>query len=230
MVSILLDPFDNDTESLRRALSPGEPLHQTLLDAPPNWIEALAVLVPERFGIELLDTADWDLDTHRCRMWTSTLGKSVCVRRPSAVTERTVKLLYDTQKQDTYSEVPILEILLSVATQPQHLLNAYWLHKQLKRMSMPDRDVVWSRSTYNILDEGGPLDRLIRWASRSPAPGLPSRGGGTRRDDTDLDVYVTEPYIARSRNQSSVSTPLGAPVSAADPHFEICRGERSLRD
>lgn len=167
VVSILLDPFDNDTESLRRALSPGEPLHQTLLDAPPNWIEALAVLVPERFGIELLDTADWDLDTHHRRMWTSALSKSVCVRRPSAVTERTVKLLDDAQKRDTYSEVPILKILLSVATQPQHLLNAYWLHKLLKRMSMPDRDAAWSRSTYNILDEGGPLDRLIRWASRS---------------------------------------------------------------
>ena len=67
---------------------PGEPLRQTLLDAPPSWIEALAVLVPERFGIELLDTADWDLEPYAHRVWTSAFLKSICVRRPSAVAAR----------------------------------------------------------------------------------------------------------------------------------------------
>ena len=173
VVSILLDPFDGDAESLGRALSLGERLHQTLLDAPPSWIEALAVLVPERFGIELLDIADWDLDSRHRREWASALIKSVSVRRPSAVTERTVELLTDARKLHMDLEDPILKILLSVATQPQHRLNAYRLHEILKRMSMPDRDVVWSRPTYHTLDEGGPLDRLIRWASRSRRPDCP---------------------------------------------------------
>lgn len=169
VASVLLDPFDGDAESLRRALSPGEPLHKTLLDAPPSWIEALAVLVPERFGIELLDTADWDLDTDHRRVWTSALIKSVHVRRPSAVTERTIKLLADAQVDAR----DVVEISLSVATQPQHRLNAYWLHERLKQMSMPYRDVTWSRHIDNTLDGGGPLDRLIRWASRSRRPDCP---------------------------------------------------------
>lgn len=174
VVSILLDPFSGDAEALRQALSPGEPLRQTLLDAPPSWIEALAVLVPERFGIELLDTADWDLEPYAHSMWTSALLKSISVRRPSAVTERTIELLADAGISDPYLEDPLLEIRLSVATQPQHLLNAYSLHNILKEMPMPDRDVAWSLPTYHTLDDGGPLDRLIRWASRSQRPECPS--------------------------------------------------------
>ena len=174
VVSILLGPFGSDAESLGRALLPGEPLRQTLLDAPPSWIEALSVLVPERFGIELLDTADWDLEPYTDAVWTSALLKSICVRRPSAVTERTNKLLADDRESDPYLESPMLEIWLSVATQPQHLLNAHSLHETLKEIPMPDRDVAWSLPTYYTLDDGGPLDRLIRWASRSQRPDCPS--------------------------------------------------------
>ena len=173
VVSILLDPFGSDADRLRQALSPDEPLRQTLMDAPPNWIEALSVLVPERFGIELLDAADWDLDPYARREWTYALMKSICIRRPSAVTERTSELLADAREPDPYLEDPMLEIWLSVATQPEHLLNAYSLHEKLKGMSMPDRDVAWSIPTYNTLDDGGPLDRLIRWAARSLRPDCP---------------------------------------------------------
>ncbi len=173
VVSILLDPFGSDAGSLQRAVSPGEPLRQTLLDAPPSWIEALAVLVPERFGVELLDTADWDFEPYIRRVWTSALMKSICVRRPPAVTERTSELLVDVRQPGPYLEDPMLEIWLSVATQPQHLLNAYSLHDALKGMSMPYRDVAWSIPTYDTLDNGGPLDRLIRWASRRKRPDCP---------------------------------------------------------
>ena len=167
VVSLLLDPFGSDADSFRRALSPGEPLRQTLLDAPPSWIEALAVLVPERYGIELIDSADWDLAPSARRVWTAALIKSICERRPRAVTERTRELLASALEPDRYLQDLLLESWLSVATQPQHLLNAYSLHETLMRMSMPDRDVAWSIPTYDTLDYGGPLDRLIRWASRS---------------------------------------------------------------
>ena len=173
VVSILLDPFDGGIDSLRQALSPGGPLRQSLLDAPPNWIEALAVLVPERFGQEMQDTAQWDLDRYNRHVWDNALVTSVAVRRPSAVTERTRELLAEAQDRTWGSQNVVLETMLSVATHPEHLLNAYALHETLKGMSMPDRDVAWSIPTYNTLDDGGPLDRLIRWASRSRRPDCP---------------------------------------------------------
>ena len=173
VVSILLDPFDGDKDSLRQALSPGEPLHQTIQEAPPNWIEALAVLVPERFGMELQDAAQWDLDGYNRSVWDSALVTSVAVRRPSAVTDRTRELLGKAQRRRFGFRDLVLETWLTVATQPGHLLNAYTLHETLKEMPMPDRDVAWSLPTYYTLDDGGPLDRLIRWASRSQRPDCP---------------------------------------------------------
>ena len=173
VVSILLEPFARDTDSLRQALSPGEPLRQTILDAPPNWTEAMAVLVPERFGIEFQDAAQWDLDGYNSRVWDSALVASVTVRRPTAVTERTRELLAEAQQRNWGLQDSVLEAWLSVATQLEHLLNAYTLHETLKGMSMPERDVAWSIFTYQTLDEGGPLDRLIRWASRSQRPDCP---------------------------------------------------------
>ena len=173
VVSILLDPFDGDAESLRQALSPGQPLHQTILDAPPNWIEALAVLVPEQFGVELEDAARWDLDGYNRHIWDDALVTSVALRRPSTVTQQTRELLSEAQRRSTILRDDVLETWLSVATQPEHLLNAYALHQALTCMSMPDRDAAWSMSTYYTLDSGGPLDRLIRWATRSRRPGCP---------------------------------------------------------
>ena len=173
VVSMLLDPFGGDTESLRQALSPGEPLRQTILDAPPNWVEALAVLVPERFGVELQDVVQWDLSGYNCLVWERALVTSITVRRPSAVTERTRELLAEAQDRDADLNGLPLETWLSVATQPEHLLNAYALHEALEGMSMPDRDAAWSKPTYDFLGEGGPLDRLIRWASRSRRPDCP---------------------------------------------------------
>ena len=173
VVSNLLDPFGSDTGSLRQALSPAESLRQTILEAPPNWIEALAVLVPERFGVELQDIVQWDLPEYNRHVWERALVTSIAVRRPSAVTERTRELLAEVQRQNPYLRGLVLEAWLSVITQPGHLMNAYALHRKLKEMSMPDRDVAWSIPTFYVLDEGGPLDRLIRWASRSRRPDCP---------------------------------------------------------
>lgn len=173
VVSILLDPFGSDADSLQRALFPDKHLRQTILDAPPNWLEALAVLVPERFGIELQDTAQWEHDSYIQESWDTAFVESITMRQPSATTERTCELLAEVRRRNPGLKDLLLESLLSVATQPQHRLNAYSLHKSLKAMSMPDRDVAWSIPTYHTLDEGGPLDRLIRWAARSRCPDCP---------------------------------------------------------
>lgn len=174
VASILLEPFSTDTDSFQKALFPGKRLRQTILDAPPNWLEALAVLVPERFGIELQDAVQWEHDLYIQQSWDTAFVESITIRQPSATTERTRELLAEVLDQgDPDLENFILEARLSVATQPQHRLNAYSLHKWLKAMSMPDRDVVWSIPTYYTLDEGGPLDRLIRWAARSRRPDCP---------------------------------------------------------
>ena len=168
--SVLLEPFEGDSERLREALADGEPLRKRSMQAPAGWIEALAVQIPERFGIELLDVVQWQSDFPRRRWWDGAFVKSIATRRPSAVTDRSRELLREVQRRSGSKDLfeLVLETILSVAPSPGNPLNANFLHEWLRRLPMPERDVAWSIPTYFAFDYGGTLDRLIRWAARGP--------------------------------------------------------------
>ncbi len=166
--STLLESLEGDPKRFGQALVHGMPLRKRLLDAPAGWIEALSVQMPERFGVELLDVVQWRLDSLKRRRWQEAFVRSIVMRRPSAVTQRSHERLGKLWKQSSELSELMLETILSVAPSPGHLLNADFLHESLKRLPMPERDVAWSIPTYTALDSGGALDRLVWWAARGP--------------------------------------------------------------
>ena len=168
--SALLDPLAGDSKRLKDALADGEPLCKQLLEAPAGWIEALAVQMPEQFGVELLDAVQLPLDSPQSYRWDKAFVQSIATRRPDAVTERTCELLGEVQQRSPELEELVFETILAVTPSPGHPLNADFLHERLKSMPMPKRDVVWSIPTYFSFDYGGTLDRLIRWAAQGPYP------------------------------------------------------------
>ena len=161
----LLGSLEGDPKRLGEALADGKPLRKRLEEAPAGWIEAFSVQVPEQFGVELLEAAEWRLGSFRRRQWEEAFVRSIAARQPSAVTPRTREFLGKVWKQSPNLSELVLETILSVAPSPRHLLNADFLHGSLKSLPMPRRDVAWSIPTY-----GGALDRLIRWAARGPYP------------------------------------------------------------
>ena len=169
--SALLAPFDGNSFRLRESLAGDTPLRKRLEEAPVGWIEALAVQVPEQFGVELLDAAQWELRSFRRKRWEEAFVRSIAARRHTAVTKRTCELLGEVQQQSPDLKELVLETVLSVAPTPEHPLNADFLHERLKSLPMSDRDVVWSIPTYFALNSGETLDRLIRWAAQGPYPG-----------------------------------------------------------
>ena len=172
VASAFLEPLNGDPARLRRALAPGRALRKRVLKAPAAWVEALAVLVPERFGMELLDAANWRLDSSTRRQWELAFGRSISTRRPGAVTARTREMLSMMSRRSRQMRDLVLDALLTVAPLPEHPLNDT-VHRNLKSWSMPVRDVAWSIPTYYAFESGGPLDRLIRWAARGPYPHCP---------------------------------------------------------
>ena len=62
VVSEWFKPLHGDPIQLEEALSPSSPLLEQILKAPAGWLEALAVLIPEQFSVELLDAAEWQLE------------------------------------------------------------------------------------------------------------------------------------------------------------------------
>ena len=166
----LLEPFEDDPDRLSEALADGKPLRQRLLQAPAGWIEALAVQIPERCGVELLDAAQLEVDFPQHYWWDKAFVQSIAARRPSAVTERSYELFREVQQRSPDLFELVLDTILSVAPSQEHPLNASFLHEWLKCLPMPDRDVAWSIPTYHAFDHGETLDRLIRWAARGPYP------------------------------------------------------------
>jgi hypothetical protein len=168
----LLDPFDTSAQ-LQTALRSGQSLRDKIYGAPGGWIEALSVLVPERFGIELLDATNWRFKRHRRERWERALARSVVSRRPESMTDRARELLSAAERKSRYLSEEIFEAVLSVAPIPAHPLNADHLHQVLIRREMADRYASWGVEIFYAFGNEGPIDRLIRWAARGPYPECP---------------------------------------------------------
>jgi hypothetical protein len=164
-VGVLLAPFPSAAE-FERSVSAKEPLRRFVYDAPAGWIEALSVQLPERFGVELLDAANWRHPRPRTHMWDRALLASIVARVPGTVTDRSRDLLRRAQRRTPHLSEEVLEALLSIAPQPLHPMNARYLHSRLMEFSMQRRDLIWSMPTYFAFRDEGPLDRLIRWSAR----------------------------------------------------------------
>lgn len=123
-------------------------------------VEALAVQAPERFGCELFDVLPEDsiVDTPLCDAFVS----SLLWRAPTAFTEGTVSWIgkvCELTRRSPYG------LMLLVCTEPENQFNAEWLHVELWKLPMPQRDARWSVFlAEDDLSEGGAVETLIEWA------------------------------------------------------------------
>lgn len=123
-------------------------------------IEALAVQLPEEFGLELFDVLpNGGIDDPSL---SDSFENSLAWRRPQAFTSRTaewVNKLCEANGRSAYG------LMLLVSTEPENLFNANWLHEDLRPRPMPQRDAAWAVFlAHDDLDEGGAVASLIDWA------------------------------------------------------------------
>lgn len=106
-------------------------------------IESLAVALPERFGIELVDSLPGGFD----KWWESygvmeAFAQSVMWREKSddAFSNRTLELLnkYTANNPDRF------ELLIQISTSTAHPWNAWLITKNLKEKKLPERDAFWT--------------------------------------------------------------------------------------
>jgi hypothetical protein len=173
VVGALLDQHLPRGEDPARALAEGTPFGALVREAHQGILEALSVQLPERTGTELLDAigpSEAEMPgSWRRERWFRAFLDSIVVRDRRAVTERTRELLNEGQAEHRlFSDV--LEVLLAVAPDPDHPLNAEVLHRALASWPLPDRDALWTHEMYRAWRQDGQLERLIRWASAAPYP------------------------------------------------------------
>lgn len=153
-----------DTQSPETAFMEGAPLG--FLSAPQQYIssgllEAFCIQVPERTGKELTEIAP---EVENRRNIGEAFRQSLIWRYQKAFSDSTRDCLNKlTRTNYDFSET--LNALLTVATLPDHPLNAVFLDRRLRKDSMPVRDAWWSIYLHKAWKTHGAVDRLVDWAS-----------------------------------------------------------------
>jgi hypothetical protein len=126
-------------------------------------LEALCVQLPENTDKELPDVVGEARDWRAVR---DAFVDAIAWRTPASIREATftyvnqVVLRYESSRQE------FIRALVTVAANPEHKLNADFLHRNLARQDMPSRDAFWSVIIHKDFHEGSPIHRLVEWAWR----------------------------------------------------------------
>lgn len=123
--------------------------------------DALAVALPEKFGVELVDAlpGDWE------KWWSNhylheIFEESVKWRDRGAFSDRTLELLNDFR----FHFPDPFEILIQVAVSAEHPWNAELLHRNLISEKLPDRDAFWTLwLNKQEADEESHVGILVEW-------------------------------------------------------------------
>jgi hypothetical protein len=163
----LLASADAESKSWIRRLLPlprearrRRTLAKRIADAPWSW-RSLAVTLPEKEGVELVDLLPPTTDDYRLQ---EAIRESLTDRAASAFGVRALKFLQQCLTADPDGDESGVETVLALAPRDGHPGNADWLHSQLARLSMADRDASWSIATFQVDQYSDSYRRLTRWA------------------------------------------------------------------
>lgn len=138
-----------------------------LESAPEGVLTALAIQVPERFGVEIVQieqpTYVWQRDLVRRAVIESFKWRDV-----AAFPNREMLTQHINGRLGGLTD-ELLEVFLEVSVVPDHPLNARYTSRWLAPMSMAERDLKW---TLNINRLDGAVARIISWARHGNVGGL----------------------------------------------------------
>jgi len=125
---------------------------------------ALAVIVPERHGVELIDLAV-DEEGKVSYGFVDGFLESLLLRSPGSISPHTVEIVQRLLADD-YRAAETWDRLVRIACIPGHPLNAEWLHAHLAAYEVADRDRSWSTWLVGAMDidDQSAVRRLIEWA------------------------------------------------------------------
>lgn len=116
-------------------------------------MEALAVIAPERFGIELLDLP---IPSRMAWAASQAFSESLMTREAAAFTDHTWELVEQQGGADGEWDARI-----RLASEPEAAQNAEALHARLKALPMSERDAAWS---VHLARSSEAASQLIEWA------------------------------------------------------------------
>lgn len=133
-------------------------------------LDALAIILPERFDIELCElmTQQWleqfDLFHTSNETLQGIVIESLQWRSIGSIDFDKISKFIDDFLGDYYINNELFRILIQIASNEEHPLNANYLHQHLAPLSMAERDSFWLEFIYDEFnDPTSSLSRLIDW-------------------------------------------------------------------
>ena len=125
-------------------------------------IEAFTIQVPERIGKELIELVP---SIHGFDTVIRAFIESIVWRHPHSI-NLDLALVYINAYaiRNLYHRDQLFNALLAVAANPDHPLNADFLHRNLLRRELAERDSCWSIFLSEQYGAHGAVDRLVDWA------------------------------------------------------------------
>ncbi|SDE50314.1 ATP-binding protein [Rhodococcus tukisamuensis] len=142
-----------------------DPCMSVVSESSAGVIEALSVLVPERFGIELLTAATWNLDPFERQQWNKAFLRSLPVRRSDAIAAESIELFEQLEGLSPSLGELAAQTLVELSVRPGRRLGIDYLHRRLDQTAMPKRDATWGIALYHNMNTGA-LGRIIRWVTK----------------------------------------------------------------
>lgn len=132
------------------------------LRANSGIIEALAVILPERYGLEVFEV----LDSAKANSTVVEAFIKSLNWRSKPVRERQVCTAYINEfilKQEHYHSM-FWDSVISGCASNNFPFNAKWLHIHLSQQSLPDRDAAWTQIITNQFQNRNTIKNLLDWA------------------------------------------------------------------
>ena len=155
-----------DEKNPSEAFETGQPLqklfaNERLCYNNKGLLEAFSIQLPEKFNIEFGELLPNLAHTTPVR---EAFVSSIMLREPKSIGDKTLEHAREhaLRYQDTFNS--FTDALITVASNPQHPFNADFLHKNLFKHELAERDSWWSIYLHDHYGAEGAVDRLIDWA------------------------------------------------------------------
>lgn len=190
-------------------------------------LEALAVMLPERHDVELIELLTDDDDDYARFDRYQWFINSLALRDAGAVSDKT-RYIARQFLEVRYLRERVCDQFLRLAWMPGHPLNAELTHEWLMPQEIAERDAGWSQCLVGGTGEAQPAGRLINWARLSPHDVEPEVRGlvglmlGWMLTTTDNRVrdQATKALVALfEADPGTANSTLSSFVGANDPYI-----------
>lgn len=126
-------------------------------------IEALSIQLPELTGMELYEVAPYAKEYYSIAKG---FIESLIWRKKETITAKLRDYINEVIAQDDTLNEDFLNTILLITSYPNHYFNSDFLHKNLMKFSMADRDTWWANFIHYEYqsNSGGSIKRMIDWA------------------------------------------------------------------